>query len=557
VSYSSRIFALVCLAALPLIANDRWIRIRSGPFEVMSAVGERPAREFVLEAEQFRWAFSQLTGVDDPVTVWPIRVVILRKGGALTPGGIIMARDAWISSAIAGQGPTPEWKKACARILLNDNTGRMPRSIEEGLISLLSTLEVKGVRLTLGAPPPPEERTRDWARLHFFTTTPEYARRSRVFLANLARGAEYEIACRNAFEKSASEMDKLVDGYIAAGKFEAVPFSGRPLNVDDFTVRNAESYDGSVAMADLLLADPKRALEAEAAYKALTGPEATEGQALLAARRNDPATAEKLFAAAFAAGSKSPRAMLGSGTKEGAVRAIETNPKWPDPHVRLAELAEAPNVKAAEMGKAAALAPRDPELWKAAALAYTENNQYADASKAWSAAERAAESEEARAAIREARMDNDRRRAEWEAAERKRIADAEAAALDKLRNDSLAEIRAAEAKANKEMQKDGPVPTNVQPWWDGPDGPVEKIAGKLQRVDCLAGGRARVVIQTGAKAPLQLLIRDPQKIVLSGAGELSLGCGPQRPAREVAVEFAPGRDARSATRGEIRVIEFK
>jgi hypothetical protein len=557
VLYFCRIVALVCLAALPSLAQDRWIRIRSGPFEVMSAVGERPAREFILEAEQFRWAFSQLTGVEDPVTVWPIRVVVLRKGGALTPGGIVMGRDAWISSAIAGQGPTAEWKKACARILLDDNTGRMPQAIEDGFISLLSTLEVKGVRLTLGAPPPAEERTKDWARLHFFTTTPEYARRSRVFLSNLARGAEYEIASRNAFEKNAREMDKLVDAYIAAGKFEAVRFSGRPLNVDDFTARNAEAYDGSIAMADLLLADPKRAAEAEAAYKALTGPEATEGLAMLAARRNDRATAQQLFAAAFAAGSKSPRAMLGSGTKEGAVKAIETNPKWPDPHVRLAELAEAPNVKAAELGNAAELSPRDSELWKAAALAYGENNQYAEASKAWSAAERAAISDAARTAIREARIDNDRKRSEWEAAERKRIADAEAAALNKLRNEALAEIRAAEAKANREMQKDGPVPTNVQPWWDGPDGPVEKVAGKLQRVDCLAGGRARIVVQTGAKAPLQLLIRDPQKIVLSGSGELSLGCGPQKPVREVAVEYAPGRDARSATSGEVRVVEFK
>lgn len=553
---SHRIVALTALACLPLFAADRWIRIRSGPFDLITTEGERPAREVMLEAEQFRWTFGQLTGNPEPATVWPIRIIVVRKGTPPLPGGIRMARDSWIASAAAGQPLSIEWRKACARILLDDNTGRLPAEFESGLISLLSTLEVNGTRLMIGAPPPPAERTRGWARLHFFVTNPEYARRSRVLFSNLAHGADYDVACRNAFEKTGRELDKLVDAYLAAGKFEAVPFSGRPLAVADFTVREPGAYDGRIALADLLLAHPARTAEAEAAYKALTGPEATEGLALLAARRNDPA-APGLFEAAVKAGSKNPRAMLGTTTKEGAVRAIETNPKWPDPHVRLAELGTAPNVKAAELGKAAALSLRNPELWKAAALAYAENNQFAEAAKAWSGAERAAATEEERAAIRASRVENDRKRADFEAAERKRIADEEARALDKLRNESMAEIRAAEAKANQQLSGGRPLPENVQPWWDGPGGPVEKAAGKLQRVDCLAGGRARITIETAPKKTLVLLIRDPGQIALTGAGELSLGCGVQRPARSVVVEYAPSRDARLGAAGDVRTVEFK
>jgi hypothetical protein len=387
-------------------------------------------------------------------------------------------------------------------------------------------------------------------------TNPEYTTRTRVLLSNLSHGATYDAAARNAFEKPAAEMDKRAAAYLATGKFESIPVSGRALSPDDFTVREAESYDGRIAMADLLLADPARAGDAERAYKALNGPEATEGAAILAARRHEP-EAQKLFQAAISAGSKNPRAWLGSGTKEGAIRAIELHKKWPDPHVRLAELGTAPNVKAAELGKAAELAPRDSELWKRAALAYEDAKQFSDATKAWAGAERAAATDGERERLRQARIENDRKRAEFEASERKRIADEEARELEKLRNAAMAEVRAAEEKARKEMTKDGAVPTNVQPWWEGPGGPAEKVNGVLQRVDCLAGGRARLIVKTQAKSPVQLLIREPGKVVLTGGGVQSLGCGVLQPPKQVTVEYAPARDARLGTIGDVHVVEFK
>ena len=550
------ILALI-VAAAPLVAGDRWVRIRIGPFEVLSSAGDKPAREQMLDAEQFRWAFGQMTAVADPVSVWPIRIVVDKKAAAGVTPSLRMGRDSWISVIAPGQDVGPQWRRQCARILLNDNTGRMPAGFEQAVMSLLSTLDLKGTRLSIGAPPPTEERTKDWARLQFFLTNPEYTLRSRVLLSNLARGADYDVASKNAFEKPARELDKLVEAHMAGGKFEAAPFPGKPLAPADFTVREAESYDGRIALADVLLSDPKLAAQAEAAYKALTGPEATEGLALLAAARKDP-QAQKLFEAATKAGSKNPRAWLGTGAKEGAIRAIELNGKWPDPHIRLAEFATAPNVKAAELGKAAALARRDPALWQQTALACADAKQFAEAAKAWSAAERAAPTDDERARIRQARMDNEKARADFEAAERKRVADEEARALEKLRQDSIAEVRAAEAKANKELSKNGPVPTNVQPWWDGPGGPPEKAAGALERVDCLAGGRARLAIRVaGAKTPTLLLVQDPTKIVLSGAGEMALGCGPQKPARSVVVEYSPARDAKTGTAGEVRTVEFQ
>ena len=43
------------------------------------------------------------------------------------------------------------------------NTGRMPASFEHGLISFISTVQVTGIRITAGAPPPQPDL--DWARV--------------------------------------------------------------------------------------------------------------------------------------------------------------------------------------------------------------------------------------------------------------------------------------------------------------------------------------------------------------------------------------------------------
>jgi hypothetical protein len=552
VSLVVRILLVGLGLAAGAVAEDHWVRIKSGPFEVITPAGDRAARQRMFEAEQFRYALGELLGSQELATVWPIKLVVLKNPQPLLPA---MSRDSWIAAVNAGEPLTPEWRRACARILIDDNIGRIPQGIESGLITLISTLEVKSVKLTLGTPPPAAERTREWARVHLFATQPEYPRGLRMLLSNLAHGADYDAACRNAFQKPAVEMEKRVDAYLAAGKFEAIPFSGRALSEKDFTVREVESYDGRLALADLLLADPTKAAQAEAAYKALTGPEPQEGLALLASQRKE-ATALKLFETATTSGSKNARAWLGTGTKAGAIKAIELNPKWPDPHVRLAELGAAPNVKAAELGKAAALAPRNAELWKQAALAYVASNQYVEAGKAWSGAERAALNDEERGKLRQARIDNERLRADYEAGERRRIATEEAKELERLKNASLAEVRAAETKARNEMAGGGPVPTKPQEWWDGPNGPSQKAAGKLLRVDCLTGGRSKLTVQTGPKAVV-VMIRDPGKIVIAGGGERSLACGPQRPAREVTIEYTPNRDAKLGTAGDVQVIEFK
>jgi tetratricopeptide (TPR) repeat protein len=530
-----RIFCLLALAAILSRADEKWVRIRTGPFEILSSAGENAARDRAYEAEQLRYAFGAFTGIKEPVAMWPVRMVV-RKGA--TPGSLVPGRDAYMSQAAPGAPLSREWKASCIRVLLDSNVNRMPAGIESGLMTLLSTLQVKGPLLTIGEPPPAPERTRDWARLEMLATDPELAVHMRVFTYNLAQGADLDAAYRNAFEQKAAEMERKVDAYLAAGSFKPAPFSGRALSARDFTVREVDPPGGQVATADLE--------GNEAAYQGLSNPLKEEGLGWAAERAGHSDEARKHYEAATVAGSKNARAWAALGTRDGLTKAAELNPLWPEPWRLMAELDKEPAKKIADLRKAATLARRDASLWAALATALQTNNQYSEAAKAWTAAESAATNDQDRERLRQERRDIEAKRVDFEESERRRIAEEQARELQRLKDQAMSEIHAAESKANTEMQKGGAVPAKVEEWWDDSTGPKEKATGKLERVECLRSGM-RWIILTDAGKRLTLRV-DAGKIVVEGGGEKTFGCGTQKPARHVSVEYA---------KGEIRTVEFQ
>lgn len=492
---------LLILLALSANAEDKWIRIKSGPFEVLSNAGERPARERMYEAEQFRWALGQLTGKPNLTTVWSIRILTL-KDKRNAP--LSFSRDSWISAGAIDEN----WRKECARILLTDNTRRLPPDVEQGLMELVSTLQVNGTRLSIGAPP--AGKTRAWARMRLLATAPEYYGRMRVFISNLEQTADLDIAYKNAFQKRAADIEKEA---AAATNFEVVPMSGRALSEKDFTVREATAHDAAIALADLTR-DP-------AAYTAAGGPEGAEGL--------------KHFDEATAADSKSARAWLALGTREGFLKAAELNPRWAEPQIRLASLEQDPGRKATYLQKATVLDPRDTATWRALAHALLDARQYAMASKAWSGAEQSAPTLEERAQIHQARLDIESKRADFEESERRRIRDEEARDLQRVKNLALAEVRAAEGKVNDKLKSEhGDKPEQVVRIEDLDQG--KKLSGKLESVECMANGQARLLVRAEGK-PWRFVVQDPGAIHVAGGGEKSLGCGPQKPPRTIVVEY--------------------
>ncbi len=82
------------------------------------------------------------------------------------------------------------------------------------------------------------------------------------------------------------------------------------------------------------------------------------------------------------------------------------------------------------------------------------------------------------------------------------------------------------------------------------------LDGVFLRLECLSGDQARMVIKTSDGKTVQLLIRSPSQISLSG-GEKTMGCGVQSGSPRVHVEYQGKPDAKMRTTGDVTSIEFR
>jgi hypothetical protein len=347
-------------------------------------------------------------------------------------------------------------------------------------------------------------------------THDEYSGKLRIYLNNLQQGGDEDVGARNSFGFNAAELDRRAQAYLDAGKFAAAPASGRAI------APNRDFVEKSVSEAD--------------------------ANALLA----------ELSAAGKSFPPDSPRGLVAKNTRDSLELAARANPKWAEPHIRLASLISNSAARIEELKTAARLAPRMASNWQALAeLQTTLADQFADAAKSWALAERNATNDADRARIHKARLDEQEQRAEFELSERRRIAAEQAAELQRIKNQAAAEVHAAEDAANL---KQGGLKSNTAPvaWWTEEQGtPVE---GTLTRVDCLTGPFKLTVQLSGgtAKKPNQvvLLVRDPIKLTVRGATQAEFACGVQRPPRKIRLVHDSKPDTKLGTAGDIRVVEF-
>src|SRR5208283_3961980 len=137
-----RRLVLLCMLALaPLSADDHWISVHAGPFQVFSEAGDKPARTALNELEQLRYALGSALAKRDLQLVWPIHVLVFHRNGAPTPlPAPALSRDAWIIAVDENSLLTPAAKADVTRRLLDENTHKLPDAIDNGLIALYSTL---------------------------------------------------------------------------------------------------------------------------------------------------------------------------------------------------------------------------------------------------------------------------------------------------------------------------------------------------------------------------------------------------------------------------------
>lgn len=530
---------LLLLAAAAAFAE--WKETKAGPFLVYTDAGDSAAREALYHLEQFRFLFGEAIGHKDLKTVWPVTIVVQKQGQAEPFFGF--SRTGWIGWWPAHSAPPPAFFRQLAALLLEDNLQRrIPGDFEAAFASLYSTLRLEKARAIIGDPPPPVERTTSWALLHRLLTSEESSARTRIVMSNLASGADLETAFRNAFERPMKDFP----AEPGPGPVSVMP---RPINPDLFRLVPTLFSRARLIPGDLLLGRSAPPAQVRAAYEKAQaerpGAGGFEGLALALLAEGNSAEARKALESMAADEENSgPRGLLELARLEAGdarkrlllERASKKNPAWPDPYIALAATEPGPVRRAFWLKKAAQLTPRDAALLASLARAQFDARQFPDAEKSWRAAERVALGESAAAAIRKAREDFEQQRYDLEAAARRKAAEEEKAEIDRLRDENLASIRRAEARASAGATTlQG---KQIEKWWDGP--PTQSFTGTLDTVECRAG-RIRLLVRDTAGKTVWLRIADPSSVVVFGAagGQAELKCGPQKPPRRVKIEFAP------------------
>jgi len=559
-----RRFLLLGVLPLVLSAQSHWTALRSGPFEIYIEGGSKHARETLGWFDQFRYVLGYMLGQQDLQTERPIRILYFksskeRDAYPIAPA-VIDGRDRWYI-LLSSDAPIPrEVFRECARLLLENNSGRMPAPIEHGIADVLSTVQVNGTHVTLGTPPPPNERSRDWARMQLFVTNPDYYAKLRILLFNLQKGVDEDAAYGNAFGKSRAEIEKEVDQHVAAGSFQTSPVDGKALDVqrDYKDEKPLTTADVQLALADLLLDNRSRTAYEGMIQRKENLAAAYEGLAILALHDKQPDEARRDFAEAINAGTPSPTAYQEYAKLEpdnakaiaALEKAVKLNPKLAETYALIGRR-QTDNIKRIQyLEKAAQLEPRNASRWEEMAKACLNEKAFDKAAEAWRNAEQAATTPEEHARMEAGRRAIEQQRLDWEEAERQRAAAEHELEIQKLKQQALADLRAAETKANAGK---GAAPEKVEPWWEGPK-PNGHASGTLQRVDCL-GRQLRLVVESDDHKLTNLLIPDPSSLAILGASEQKLACGAQKP-RRIVVEYFAKRNARTATVGEVATIQF-
>jgi len=548
---------LVCCLAGVSPAAEHWVRFTRGPYEVYSAAGPKEGRETLVKFEEFRHALGQVLGDDDLQAPLRVRIFLFRSTAPQTPEPVSRGRDQYNIVLNAERPIPPAVFTQLTQLFLDANSARMPERLERGLVELLSTLEVTGIRITVGRPPAQPDL--DWARIHLLVTDPEYYGKLRVLTYNLRKGVDEDSAFRNAFGKTPEQIEMQAQLHLSAGHFQTASLSPLPMSAQDFPERSADPAAVQLAIADLMLGDssrtPYRELIAQKAHVA----EAWEGLGMLALRDQQKDEARKDFAAAIEAGAKSPSSYLEYARLEtdnakalaALERAAQMNPKLAEPQFMIAQREQEKAKRIQHLKQATKLEPRNAGYWQALAEAQLEAHNYSQAEQSWRSAEQAAVTPADRARFERARMEVEQQRLDWEDAEKRRVADDEAREIEKLKAQARVDLRAIEARANQ-----GQAATNdkVVPWWDGPQ-PSGATTGVLKAVDCL-GKRFRLVVDTDDHKTVKLLVNDLAQIAVIGGGQLTLSCGTQRQ-RHLKVEYFPKANAKLGTTGEVATIEFQ
>lgn len=513
-----RSIAILVLLAAPLAAE--WQKVNAGPFEIYTDQDVRAAKDLLGDLEQLRHQVEALTGVQDPKPLWPIRIVIAKNQ---RPGSLTLTTS-FQSLVLPTAALNRTQRKQVAVALLHPNSGPLEPSLEDALLSVLAGLESSGSRVTLGALPPAAEQNADWVLVNYLVTNESYRGRLRVFLGNLMRGADQASALRNGFEQNEAKLRE--EAAAARAAFAPVTFAAKPILPErDYRAREVEAAEArlelAIASGDAKACAPSKELAALECVAVNSTDAASALEAIDAGSKN----ARMYYLAAI----RQPERLE---HQRRLFTALQLKPLYPDAAFAFSLQENDPMKALKALKDASPAAQRDAKYLSQLATIAERAAQYGDSAKAWAAAERAAFDPSFKETLRQSRLRTVDQRLEAEAQARRAAEAARIADIERVRQESLARVRLAEAKARATLT---PLDPNekVMEWFDGEQANAYFV-GTLTRIECLGQGKARFAVQ-GESETMLFDVPDPSKIVVSGAGAetLQFSCGQQKSPRRL------------------------
>ncbi len=483
----------------------------------------------------------------------PLRIVVFANAKEMAAEectGIRPGRDRQMACTVAEGQLAPELVHQLTRRLLEENFASLPPATESALETFFGTVQSTGVHVTWGTPPPPAERTREWALLHRLVVQPDFSGRAHIYLHNLAQGMDSNGAIRSLSEDP-SKFNAEIDRYFAAGKFESTAGPSRPLNPDrDFATTNLTSDEGRLARADLLNRNSAELYQG-LLKSAKLATEAHEGLAILAIRAKDANAARSHMESARQAGTRNVVALtMYAGIESDAEQAQEIlkyalgiDEKYAPGHWALGERIDDIPRRLAEWKKAIELAPRNVGWLAQYAKLCQDEKQYAEAGRAWLAAAQSAPNPAMRDQYLAARAQIDQLRVEDEDVIRRRAALMKAAEIDRLKSQAKLELAAIEARANGKALSKEEIAKAVD--WDEIHGGEVTADATLIRSDC-TGKQLRLQVKDAAGKIQNYVVPNPALITITAGagyqGDATLPCGGAQKPRPVRITLQHGKE---------------
>ncbi len=554
-------------AALPMLAADQWVRVKTPDFELYTTAGEKAGREVMQHFEQVRGFFLKASPVRT-VSDFSVRIFVFRSLEEYRPYSIngisngMFASDA-MGDYILMSSPSPaDYPVAIheyMHLIVRHSGLKLPTWLNEGWADLYSTMRPMGKETAVGDLPPARMTELDrepwldfdtltsvdahspiynesgragifyaesWALTHMLYLSPEYQDNFGKFVLALSNGKSFAEALQIAWNRTPAEVFKDLHVYFDRKKIFGRAFATSLEKAgDQAVISTVPDFEARLALADLLTAT-NQVEAARAEYDKLDReqpgrPDVAGSLGYLAMRLGDHATARARFEQAFSGGTTDARLclMLAGLEREAGQppakriaplqRALQLKPDFDDARLQLGlaqvETREFPAVIATLMQIPTVTPERAPPLFLSLAYAKLQTGDFEGARR------------DVETALKWVRTPAEKAGAE------------EILGLTEARSKGAGAVRAGER--------------------------LQQAQGIMRRIDCPPGGN-RLLLESGT-ASMTFVLPPPSAVEFthSHGGSLKVACG-QQMELPVLVEYAPAATTGSGIAGIVRRLEY-